>query len=68
MTKVVDIIKDALRLTDKVEELSNKVTEMARAYREDSRDMQNKLHELDKRLVRIESLVEFTQKSIETKK
>lgn len=68
MKGVIEAITEAVRLADRVESLSKKVSEMARAHREDARDLRHELHALDKRLVRIEALVEYTQKSIENKK
>jgi len=62
MSKVIDAITEAIKLADRVETLSEKVSEMARASRDDSKDLQFQIHELDKRLVRIESLIEFSQK------
>ena len=69
MSKVIDIIKDALRLADKVESLSNKTSEMAKEHREEIKDLRQQIHEIDKRLVRLESMVEFAQlkRSIEDK-
>jgi len=69
MSKVIDIIKDALRLADKVETLSNKTSDMAKEHREEVKDLRQQIHEIDKRLVRLESMVEFAQlqRSIEDK-
>ena len=69
MSKVIDIIKDALRLADKVEVLSNKTSEMAKEHRQEVKELRQQIHEMDKRLVRLESMVEFAQlqRSIEDK-
>jgi hypothetical protein len=69
MSKVIDIIKDALRLADKVEALSNKTSEMAKEHREEIKDLRQEIHEIDKRLVRMESMLEFArlQRNIEEK-
>lgn len=55
MSKVIDIIKDALRLVDKVEVLSNKSSEMAKEHREEVKDLRQQIHDIDKRIVRSES-------------
>ncbi len=58
---IVDAVTEAIRLSDRVEALSDNVTDMARAHREDTKELRRELHELDKRVVKIEALVEFTQ-------
>ena len=63
MKGVIEAITEAIKLADRVESLSHKVTEIARAHREDARELRRDLHELDKRVVKIEALVEFTQTS-----
>ena len=65
MRKIIEAITEAIKLADRVESLSHKVTEIARAHREDAKEMRRDLHELDKRIVKIEALVEFTQKSLQ---
>lgn len=61
MSKVIDIIKDALRLADKVELLSNKTSDMAQEHRNEVKDLRDQIHAIDKRLVRLESMLEFAQ-------
>jgi len=61
VSKVIEIVRDALRLTDKVEELSNKTTAITKEHREELKELREVIHALDKRLVRLESLVEFAQ-------
>lgn len=61
MSKVIEIVRDALRLTEKVEELSNKTSEITKEHRNEVKELRGMIHELDKRLVRMESLVEFAQ-------
>lgn len=63
MKNVIEAITEAIKLADRVESLSHKVTEIAQAHREDAKELRRDLHELDKRVVKIEALVEFTQKS-----
>ena len=63
---IVDAVTEAIRLSDRVEALSDKVTEIARAHREDAKELRQELHQLDKRVVKIEALVEFTQRSAQT--
>ncbi len=63
MKNVIEAITEAIKLADRVESLSHKVTEIAQAHREDAKELRRDFHELDKRVVKIEALVEFTQKS-----
>ena len=63
MKSVIEAITEAIKLADRVESLSHKVTEIAKAHREDARELRRDLHELDKRVVKIEALVEFTRTS-----
>lgn len=64
MKNVIEAITEAIKLADRVESLSHKVTDIARAHREDAKELRHDLHELDKRVVKIEALVEFTQKNL----
>ena len=64
MKNVIEAITEAIKLADRVESLAHKVTEIAQAHREDSKELRRDLHEMDKRLVKIEALVEYTQKSL----
>jgi Mg2+ and Co2+ transporter CorA len=65
MKNVIEAITEAIKLADRVESLSHKVTEIAKAHREDAKELRRDLHELDKRVVKIEALVAFTQKSLQ---
>ncbi len=64
MKSAIEAITEAIKLADRVESLSHKVTDIAKAHREDARELRRDLHELDKRVVKIEALVEFTQKGL----
>ncbi len=56
MDRMIDAITGAIRLTDRVEALSREVSALAVEVKGSAGEMR----ELDRRLVRIEALVEFT--------
>ena len=56
MDRVIDAITGAIRLTDRVEALGREVSALAAEVKSGAGD----LRDLDRRLVRIEALVEFT--------
>ncbi len=55
-------LADVIKLTDRVERLENSVADMAHAFREDSktRDKNYLLH--DRRIQKIENLLEFAER------
>lgn len=66
--EILDAVKDAILLTERVEKLGNDVTELtqqirsdAKEYKEDYRDLNQKYSQISERLVRVESLLEYAQ-------
>lgn len=62
MKGILELITEAIKLNDRVEQLADKVSEMAKLAREDSHTLRDQLGSIDKRAVRIETLIEVAEK------
>ena len=62
VARVFDALADVIRLTDRVERLENSVADMARAFRDDSKARDKDFLEHDRRIQKIENLVEFAER------
>jgi hypothetical protein len=62
VSRVFDALADVIKLTDRVERLEGSVAEMALAFREDSKSRDKDYLEHDRRIQKIENLVEFAEK------
>ena len=59
---VTDLIRDAISLTNDVARLSGEVKELAKEVRQVQRLQNESIHELDKRIYRIENMIEFAER------
>jgi len=59
---VIDTIAEALKLAQRVEGVAEKIADLSRLQREDAKELRTMLHELDKRIVKIETLIEYSQR------
>lgn len=62
MMSVTDLIRDAISLTSDVARLSTEVKELAKETRQIQRLQNDNIHELDKRIYRIENMLEFAER------
>jgi Asp-tRNA(Asn)/Glu-tRNA(Gln) amidotransferase C subunit len=63
--KIADImgaLADVIKLADKVDRLDETVSEMATLFREDSKARDEKFLEHDRRIQKLENLIEFAEK------
>lgn len=60
---VIEAISEAMKLAQRVEALGDKIADLSQLQREDAKELRAMMHGLDKRVVKIETLIEFTQKS-----
>ena len=51
-----------LALARRIEGLSDKIAELSRLQREDAKELRTSVHNLDKRVVKIETLTGYTQR------
>jgi hypothetical protein len=56
------LIKDAISLTSDVERLAKEVSSVSKAMREVEEKQTEKIHALDKRVMRLETMLEFAEK------
>ena len=59
---LTNVIKDAINLTNDVARLSDDVKSLARDIRETQQKQTEKIHELDKRIFKLENMLEFAEK------
>jgi len=59
---VTDLIRDAISLTSDVARLSTEVKELAKEARQIQRLQNDNIHELDKRIYRLENMLEFAER------
>lgn len=62
MMSVTDLIRDAISLTSDVARLSTEVKELAKETRQIQRLQNDNIHELDKRIYRLENMLEFAER------
>lgn len=60
---VIEAISEAMKLAQRVESLGDKIADLSQLQREDAKELRAMMHDLDKRVVKIETLIEFTQRS-----
>ena len=68
VSRIFDALADVIKLTDRIERLEESVATLAAAYREDSKARDKDFLEHDRRIQRIENLVEFAEKFGDRKK
>ena len=59
---LTDTIIDAINLTNDVARLSDNVKHLAKDIRETQQKQAEKIHELDKRIFKLENILEFAEK------
>ena len=59
---LTNVIKDAINLTNDVARLSDDVKSLARDIRETQQQQTDKIHALDKRIFKLENMLEFAEK------
>jgi len=59
---IMEALADVIKLADRVERLEGSVANMALAFREDSKARDKDFLEHDRRIQKIENLVEFAEK------
>lgn len=62
VSRIMDALADVIRLTDRVERLEESVAAMAKAYRDDSKARDNDFLDHDRRIQKVENLIEFAEK------
>ena len=62
IARIFNALADVVRLTDRVERLEASVADMALAFREDSKARDQDYLDHDRRIQRIENLVEFAER------
>ncbi len=62
ISRILAAMADVIKLNDKVERLEESVVKMARTFREDSKARDNSFLDHDRRIQKIENLIEFTEK------
>lgn len=61
-SRIIEVLADVVRLVDRVERLERSVADMALAFREDSKARDKDFLDHDRRIQKIENLVEFVEK------
>lgn len=62
MKGILELITEAIKLNDRVEQLASKVSDMAKIAREENTALRDCFNALDKRVVRIETFIEISEK------
>lgn len=62
VSRVMDAIADVIKLADRVERLEGGIADMALAFREDSKARDKDYLEHDRRIQKLENLVEFAER------
>ncbi|MGI9332524.1 MAG: hypothetical protein ACR2RL_05140 [Gammaproteobacteria bacterium] len=62
VSRIFDALADVIKLTDRVERLEGSVAEMARTFREDSKARDEDFLQHDRRIQKLENLVEFAER------
>lgn len=62
VSRIMEALADVIKLADRVERLEGSVADMALAFREDSKARDKDFLEHDRRIQKIENLVEFAEK------
>lgn len=60
--RIFDALADVIKLNDRVERLEGSVASMARAFREDSKARDKDFLDHDRRIQKVENLIEFAEK------
>ncbi len=61
---LTNLIRDAISLTNDVARISDDISELAKEMRGGNQDLVAKIHHLDKRLMKLENMVEFAEKFV----
>ena len=61
-SRIMEVLADVVRLVDRVERLERSVSDMALAFREDSKARDKDFLDHDRRIQKIENLVEFVER------
>lgn len=61
-SRIMEVLADVVRLVDRVERLERSVADMALAFREDSKARDKDFLDHDRRIQKIENLVEFVER------
>ena len=62
VSRIFDALAEIIKLTDRVERLEGSVVEMARVFREDSKARDQDFLSHDRRIQKLENLVEFAER------
>ena len=62
VSRIMEVLTDVIKLADRVERLETSITDMALAYREDSKARDKDFLDHDRRIQKIENLVEFADR------
>lgn len=60
--EIASVIKDSIKLAARIEDISNQVSELSIQLREENRAIRSELRDVDNRVVRIEALIEYSEK------
>ena len=62
VSRILEVLADAVRLADRVERRENSIADMALAFRQDSKARDRDFLEHDRRIQKLENLIEFAEK------
>ena len=61
VSRIMEALADVIKLADRVERLEGSIADMALAFREDSKARDRDFLEHDRRIQKLENLVEFAE-------
>ncbi|MDH5325967.1 MAG: hypothetical protein OEZ68_00700 [Gammaproteobacteria bacterium] len=62
MSKILQVLTESIKHNERVIQLAADISQLAREMRESDQRIIDRTHELDKRLVRLESFIEIAEK------
>ena len=62
VSRIIDALADVIKLADRVERLEDSIADMAKAFREDSKARDKDFLEHDRRIQKIENMIEFAER------
>ncbi|MEL6870542.1 MAG: hypothetical protein AAFO81_12140 [Pseudomonadota bacterium] len=62
VSRIFDALSEVIKLTDRVERLEDSVAAMAKSFREDSKARDQDFFAHDRRIQKIENMIEFAEK------
>ncbi|MGI9302763.1 MAG: hypothetical protein ACR2RB_08665 [Gammaproteobacteria bacterium] len=62
ISRIMDAVADMIKLTDRIERLEIAVADMALAFREDSKTRDRDFLEHERRIQKMENMIEFAEK------